>query len=190
MPDCSFIKPGYSFQGWSKTTLGEVEYLDKEENISGLDGITTLYAVWKKENVDLSSYSLDNTYVNRVYEGTIFNSYLGNLQLQNGYTASIIGRNGIKQDNSTYIGTGSITKIFINNKLYLSKINIVKGDVTGDGSVNIADVKKIADYTLSGTGLEYYDLSAAEVTNNNTINIADVKRIADYSLNKEEDLWK
>ena len=33
--------------------------------------------------------------------------------------------------------------------IIITMINIVKGDVTGDGKVNIADVKKIADYLSS-----------------------------------------
>ena len=159
---------------------------DLQKNITDLNKETVLYAKWEKNNTDTISY-IDNSFVQKADESLSITDYVKNLNANE--EISILNRQGQKTT-SGIIGTGFILQIRKDGKLISSKVIIVKGDVTGDGTSNIADVKKIADYTLTGDGLEYYDIYAAEVTNNITINIADVKRIADHTLNKEIDLWK
>ena len=57
----------------------------------------------------------------------------------------------------------------------------LRGDVDGDGTVNIADVTALIDYLLSGnaTGI---NLSAADADEDGTVGIADVTTIIDYLL--------
>ena len=186
LPSCAFSYPGYHFIGWSKEKDGKVIYTDLQKNITDLNKETVLYAKWEKNNTDTISY-IDNSFVQKADESLSITDYVKNLNANE--EISILNRQGQKTT-SGIIGTGFILQIRKDGKLISSKVIIVKGDVTGDGTSNIADVKKIADYTLTGDGLEYYDIYAAEVTNNITINIADVKRIADHTLNKEIDLWK
>ena len=50
-----------------------------------------------------------------------------------------------------YIYIGSKTRIYNGDTLVIEYTNIVNGDVTGDGIANIADVVKIADYTLDNS---------------------------------------
>ena len=87
--------------------------------------------------------------------------------------------------------TGDMIGIKINNsKEYQYPISIL-GDVTGDGIINIADVIKIADHTITQNVLStQYNKLAADVTGDNIINIADVVKIADYTLNNNINLWR
>ena len=187
LPACTYKRNGYEFKGWSKTKNGSVVYTNSQRNITDLKAETTLYAVWQENADEKVTFNEDN--MSRVNEKLNLTDYINNLGLQNNYTVQVIKKDGTTLGNSEKVGTGSITKILKDNKLYATKINIVKGDVTGDGNVNIADVKKIADYSLTKSGLEYFDIYAAEVTGNNTINVADIRKIADHSLNKTVDLW-
>ena len=57
----------------------------------------------------------------------------------------------------------------------------LRGDVNGDGSVNIADVTALIDYLLSGNA-SGVNLSAAECNQDSSINIADVTALIDYLL--------
>ena len=85
--------------------------------------------------------------------------------------------------------TGSKTRITKDNNVIVENTNIVRGDVNGDGLVNIADVVKVADHTIiQNTIKNSYEKYAGEVTNDNIINISDVIKIADYTLNKDIDL--
>ena len=102
------------------------------------------------------------------------------------FKSNISKSNNIMNNNnevtSGYIGTGMTIEDYL---------IVVKGDVTGDGVVNISDVMKIADHSLNNNVLiKEQEKIAAEVTNDNSINIADVKKIADYTLDNSIVLWR
>ena len=57
----------------------------------------------------------------------------------------------------------------------------LRGDVNGDGSVNISDVTALIDYLLSGNA-SGINLSGADTNQDNSINISDVTALIDYLL--------
>ena len=57
----------------------------------------------------------------------------------------------------------------------------LRGDVNGDGSVNISDVTALIDYLLSGNP-SGVNLTAADANQDNSINISDVTSLIDYLL--------
>ena len=57
----------------------------------------------------------------------------------------------------------------------------LRGDVNGDGSVNISDVTALIDYLLSGNA-SGINLSGADCNQDNSINISDVTALIDYLL--------
>ena len=61
---------------------------------------------------------------------------------------------------------------------FTAKPTTQRGDVNGDGSVNIADVTSLIDYLLSGTTAP----AAADCNQDNSVNIADVTTLIDYLL--------
>ena len=79
-----------------------------------------------------------------------------------------------EQVTSGKIETGS--RIVLNDNTYYF---IIKGDVSGDGIVNSADLMKIVKY-LKGTALTDYQFKAAEVTNDDKINSADLMKIVKF----------
>ena len=56
----------------------------------------------------------------------------------------------------------------------------VRGDVNGDGSVNISDVTALIDYLLSGNA-SGINVSAADCDQDNSVNISDVTSLIDYA---------
>jgi len=56
-----------------------------------------------------------------------------------------------------------------------------RGDVDGDGSINISDVTALIDYLLSGNA-SGVDTSAADCDQDNNVNISDVTSLIDYLL--------
>ncbi len=61
-------------------------------------------------------------------------------------------------------------------------IDIPKGDVDGDGRVNIADVTELIDLLLSETGYNHPVDDIADVDGNEIVNIADVTELIDILL--------
>ena len=57
----------------------------------------------------------------------------------------------------------------------------LRGDVNGDGSVNISDVTALIDYLLTGNA-SGISLSGADTNQDNSINISDVTALIDYLL--------
>ena len=60
-------------------------------------------------------------------------------------------------------------------------VSIIRGDVNGDGSVNISDVTALIDYLLSGNASDI-DVNAADCNQDGSINISDVTSLIDYLL--------
>ena len=68
------------------------------------------------------------------------------------------------------------------NPGYLTeKVDDVRGDVNGDGSVNISDVTTLIDYLLSGNA-SGVNLTAADCNQDSSVNISDVTTLIDYLL--------
>ena len=63
------------------------------------------------------------------------------------------------------------------NHIIISRTSSIKGDVNGDGEVNIADVNAVIDVILSGGSN-----AAADVNQDGEINIADINAIIDMIL--------
>ena len=47
LPDCSFLRIGFSFKGWATESNGTVKYSNKAPYTMGADSLYTLYAVWE-----------------------------------------------------------------------------------------------------------------------------------------------
>ena len=60
----------------------------------------------------------------------------------------------------------------------------MRGDVNGDGVVNIADVTTLIDYLL-GNEVQNFNSNNADVNGNGLLNIADVTALIDYLLGVE-----
>jgi hypothetical protein len=57
----------------------------------------------------------------------------------------------------------------------------LRGDVNGDGSVNISDVTALNDYLLSGNA-SGINLTGADANQDNSVSISDVTALIDYLL--------
>jgi hypothetical protein len=81
---------------------------------------------------------------------------------------------------SLYIN-GTESKWSNTMEVMLPQGETLRGDVDGDGRVNIADVTELVDYLLSGGTLPI-NVEAADCTLDSIINIADVTELIDYLL--------
>ena len=81
-------------------------------------------------------------------------------------------------NNGTVVYNGSVVK---NQDVVISKPAVTRGDVNGDGSVNISDVTTLIDYLLSGNA-SGINVTAADCNQDGSVNISDVTCLIDYLL--------
>ena len=79
--------------------------------------------------------------------------------------------------NGTVTYNGAIVK---NQEVVISKPAVTRGDVDGNGSVNISDVTALIDYLLSSNAGT--NASAADCNQDGSVNISDVTTLIDYLL--------
>ena len=82
------------------------------------------------------------------------------------------------------IETGSVTKIFDGDTLVESYVNIVKGDVTGDGKVELGDVTKTYRYFRNKIEMNEYYTDASDVTGDGVVGLGDVTKMYRYFRGK------
>ena len=80
------------------------------------------------------------------------------------------------------IKTGQVIKLIINGKVYDELYIVLKGDINGDGLIDVTDKSKLKDHILLRTELTDYTKYAADLNNDGLIDVSDNSRIADYIL--------
>ena len=125
--------------------------------------------------------------INKISEGTKVSDLL--LKIDTNATVKMKNNKGTLLTNTDFVGTGSKIIMEFSNRTEEYTI-IVEGDVTGDGVINIADVIKLADHTVTRDILTDIEQKAGESTGDSTLNIADVIKLADYTVDKNIVLWR
>jgi len=103
------------------------------------------------EEIVSNVYEIDDTseisYIENMEEETTVGTLKNNLGLPTKYTIEVTDINGVILTNSQYAGTGSMVKVKNQlNEIVKSYTSVVKGDITGEGEVNIFDIVKITSY--------------------------------------------
>ena len=80
------------------------------------------------------------------------------------------------------VKTGLIIKLEINGTVYDEAIMIVRGDIDGDGYVDITDKSLLADHILMINEITGNNYFAADIDGDGYIDITDKSKVADYIL--------
>jgi len=125
------------------------------------------------------------SYIENMEEETTVGALKNSLALPAKYTLEIIDINETILTNSQYVGTGSVLKVKNQaNEIIKSYTLVVKGDITGEGQVNIFDIVKLISYVFD-QGEEYVwneaVKKAGKVANEEgEPNIFDIVRLISY----------
>lgn len=86
---------------------------------------------------------------------------------------------GVKIDTNTYVGTGSKVKV-----KDIEYNVIVRGEVTGDGIINLSDVSKLYNFYKKKTTLAGDYLEAGRITESSSIVLGDVSKLYNFYKGK------
>ena len=137
------------------------------------------------ENSDgyvIHDYSVDeiNKYISKIMVNTDVDKFISHIDLSYGYEIIV----DYKQiNNKKLLYTGGKTKVTKDSDLYREYINIVIGDINGDGLINSADLLKIRQHLLGTNILSGAYYLSSDINYDDTINSADLLRVRQHLLN-------
>lgn len=128
-----------------------------------------------------SSYSIselnEKMYVTGLKNNTTVNNVITDFDLGNNFTIKLFDEKGKQLNNSNLIFTGSMTKIYLDDKLYGDFRNVVSGDVTGSGVVDKESADVIVKHIIEKETLKNEYLLAADINQDGKVKMDDVMKI-------------
>ena len=126
----------------------------------------------------------EDKYIIGMEEGTTISEFISNIE-NDSSTLKIYNKDLVEElDYTSVVKTGQIIKLFINGKEYDELLLIVRGDINGDGEVNVTDKTIIKNHILSKEEIIDYRKYAADVVEDNEINVSDNTKLGNYLLGK------
>lgn len=132
------------------------------------------------QTVTLTSdkYTID-TYITGVAPQTNVSDFIAGFKCEGG-TLKVLNSAG--EENTGTVATGNKIAVYVDGTLVASIEIVVRGDISGDGAITIADLVRLNRHTLNISGLSGSQLAAADVNNNGTANIQDLVLINRHIL--------
>ena len=114
-------------------------------------------------------------------EGVAIGEFKENL-LNDPKTINIYDEYGNKLSETDEVRTGLVIKLENNNVVYDEAILIVRGDVDGDGIIDVTDESMVLEDILGIAPIEGYGRYAADVEEDDLLDVSDDSNILDYIL--------
>jgi hypothetical protein len=126
--------------------------------------------------IDESVTDTENVLTN-ISTSTTVESLLSKIQIE-GLTVKVTNEAGTELTSDKKVGTGTkVTFVREDGTNFAEKTVLIRGDVTGDGLINSADLLKIVKYLKGTTTL---NTTAADPTKDNLVNSADLLKIVKH----------
>ena len=192
------------------STYKKLEYKTSDESIANIDENGNIIAGKNDGTATITVSTCDGSYITKEVKVTVgdvivpykmnlydcdenkkiidnilpttIEHYKENINLQEPYTAKVFkGEEEVTEGN---IASGMFTKIYLNGESVAEYINIVPGDVDGDGKISSRDVSKIGQY-LEGLNIineqnESYIILAMDFTRDGKVTQNDKEDIQKY----------
>lgn len=125
-----------------------------------------------------SGYKINNNKIVGVSELTTAKQIKDNIYAKNG-TVTVLDRNNVEVQDNTYVYTGMKLKTSTGEEYTI----IVKGDVNGDGVIDLLDIVSIKMHIVQLSTLNEVELEAANINDDeNKGDILDLARLVDYRI--------
>ena len=115
-------------------------------------------------------------------DGTTISEFKDNMLNPNEYI-KIYDKDGNEVDDDEIVKTGLTIKLEINGTVHDEASMVVKGDVDGDGFINVTDYIAVLNHALALEDIEdYIKFVAGDVAEDEILNVTDYIKIMDYAL--------
>jgi hypothetical protein len=134
-------------------------------------------------NVSSSRYSFDteNSLITGISVGTGVDDVLSNITFVSGGNAKMTDASGSAKTGS--VATGDIVNVYDSSGNKLASYSaVVKGDVNGDGVIDILDIVRIKNQMLDTTLLSGAYISAADIDGSGTVDLIDIVKAKNMIL--------
>ena len=153
-----------------------------------IDKIITVTVVSDKlesEEYDVLDKDKEDESKDRIVIGaevkTLISEFKDNMTNPNEYI-KIYDAEGNEVSEDDTVKTGLTIKLEINGRVYDEAIMIVRGDIDGDGLVDVADEAVLTDHILRITPIDDYRFYAADVDEDSILDVADDSKLTDFIL--------
>lgn len=145
-----------------------------ESRYDGYEGYITV-------TVESSNYSMnvidDSTYITGLTSGVTVNDMIEEFDLSDEFIIKVFDKQDKQLSGDEAIFTGSVTRIYWNDTVYGDFYNIILGDVSGAGRVDISSAKGIVKHILGDNTLNDEYLLAADINNDGNVKMDDVMKL-------------
>ncbi|MBQ7139926.1 MAG: Ig-like domain-containing protein [Bacilli bacterium] len=132
---------------------------------------------------------LNNKKVKRINDKLTYNNLLDKINKHNEITTKAF-RNDVEINyEKDLIGTGTLLKTYLNNKLFNTYTMIVDGDIDGNGKVVANDILFVKSHILKKQTLEGIYFEAGDIDKNGSANATDILYMKRYILSKSDNVW-
>ena len=189
---------GNTGNGYAKLTLlsdwveeYEFTYIVPENAYGTLTNTITLEC----DELESKTSSVNVTIINEgseyiyIGEETTIEEIKQEIELLENHRIEVTNIDGIELTNSEYVGTGSVVKVINQSEQIIKRYKvIVKGDITGEGEVNIFDIVRLISYVFDSEEGFIWDEAiekAGKVTESGgKPNIFDIVRLISYCFDE------
>ena len=171
-------RENYTFKEWNTKSDGTGKgYTGKISKLTTKDGdVINLYAIWKLNlSVGSKEYKVDesNKIIDMIGDKTTVEEFKKKFEVSDGFDVKV----DVTSDNLIY--TGGKTKIYDGDKLILEFVNVIRGDINGDGKISALDYVKVKNHIMKTNVIDDKTIyfKAADANNDNGISALDYVRI-------------
>lgn len=174
---CPIELVGYNFISWNTKIDGTGQTYNVGDEII-LESNLVLYPIFKESfTYSINDYFVDenNSIISKIIVGTTESNFKSHIKLGANYNVIIDTKNSL-------LYTGGKTKIRNLNGLVKEYVNVVIGDINGDGITNSADLLKIRQHLIGVKPLEGIYFTSADINYDSIVNSADLLRIRQHLI--------
>ncbi|MBR6613625.1 MAG: Ig-like domain-containing protein [Clostridia bacterium] len=182
-----------NIESYTLEVVDEAKAIVEDNKVKGLEiGETTLRVLGtgteivkevKLTVLPNESYTIDESIIDtenvltNIQTSTTVETLLSKIQIE-GLSIKVTNESGTELTADKKVGTGTkVTFVREDGTTYAEKEIVIRGDVTGDGLINSADLLKIVKYLKGTTTL---NTKAADATIDNLVNSADLLKIVKH----------
>ena len=127
---------------------------------------------------------VDYEYITGMDEKVTLSEFINNIDNESS-TLELYNAESTKiTDLSEIVKTGQVIKLVINGKVYDELYIVLKGDLNGDGKINVSDKVILQDHILLKNKITDYRKYGTELIGDDKINVSDNVKLGEYILKK------